>query len=142
MKIISIVNQKGGSGKTTTVSLFAKSFCNEGKKVLIIDTDPQGGITSIYLNSDSKTGLYDILIGDYPEKGNNVFQSLVNPEIDIIPSDYRLDKIFLTLSPYSLESSLKEFIKSYDIYQVDAAEMHNYASVSYTHLTLPTNREV
>ena len=48
MKIISFVNQKGGSSKTTTASLFARSLCNDGKKVLIIDTDPQGGISSIY----------------------------------------------------------------------------------------------
>ena len=119
MKIISIVNQKGGSGKTTTVSLFAKSFCNEGKKVLIIDTDPQGGISSIYWKGEKKIGLYDILVGDKVELGVNVFHSKVNELIDIIPSDYRLDKIFLTIAPFSLEDCLKDFIKAYDYVLID-----------------------
>jgi len=119
MKIISIINQKGGSGKTTTVSLFAKSLCNDGKKVLIIDTDPQGGISSLYSDTDKQAGLYDILIGDSPQKELNVFKSLVDSKIDIIPSDYRLDKIFLTVSPYSLQNALKDFTKNYDFVLID-----------------------
>lgn len=127
MKIISIVNQKGGSGKTTTVSLIAKSLLSAGKKILIVDTDPQGGISSIYFSPRGEIphvekqdpGLYDILIGDDPEKGVNVFESSIAPQIDIIPSDYRLDKIFLTISPYSISNSLKAFSKSYDYVLID-----------------------
>ena len=43
MKVIAVVNQNGGSGKTTTAALLCKALVHDGKKVLAIDADPQGG---------------------------------------------------------------------------------------------------
>ena len=125
-KIIAIVNQKGGSSKTTTTSLIAKSLLSRGKNILIIDTDPQGGISSIYHKDPrgefphvKEKGIYDILIGEDPLLNENVFESYIDPRIHIIPSDYRLDKIFLTISPYSLENSFRGFSKNYDYILID-----------------------
>ncbi len=104
-----IANQKGGSGKTTTTALLAKSLATHGR-VLLVDCDPQGGLTAIF-HASGDAGLFDILIGDDPEEGVNYFRRSENPNdektgIWIIPADFRLDKIFLTIDPFALERAL------------------------------------
>ena len=90
MKTISVVCQKGGVGKTTTVINIASVLANKGFKILIIDTDPQGNV-STYLNQEKSntdnTTTTDILDG---EKNINPLKVMDN--LYLIPSDIDIKK--------------------------------------------------
>ena len=64
-KVICVTNQKGGVGKTTSCVNIAAQIANKGKKVLMIDMDPQGNATSGLgiQKSKVKNTIYDVIIG-------------------------------------------------------------------------------
>ena len=112
-KIISVVNQKGGVGKTTSAVNLASGLGILGKKILLIDIDPQGNTTSGYgINRKSvKSSSYDLLVGDKTVKDTaietkfkNVWvvpssMDLAGAEIELIDLDNRNEKLKKKLLP-------------------------------------------
>ncbi len=96
-KIVAFSNQKGGVGKTTSCVNIAAAVAKKGKKVLVVDMDPQGNATSglgIYKIPDKKT-IYQVVLGECPMKDavlNTKFQnlSLVPSGIDLAAAEIEL----------------------------------------------------
>lgn len=89
-KIVSIANQKGGVGKTTTTVNLAASIGAKQKKVLLVDIDPQGNATSGFgVNKRSLTkSSYDLLIGS--AKAEDVILASGFQNVDVLPSNIAL----------------------------------------------------
>lgn len=107
-KIIAIANQKGGVGKTTTSVNLSSLLANKGKKVLLIDADPQGNATSgLGLEKDVEKSLYDVLINEEPVE--NTLQDTIEKNLKICPSNMNLAGAEVELvSQMSREHRLKE----------------------------------
>ena len=89
-KVISFINQKGGVGKTTTCVNMASYLAVFGKKVLLLDMDPQGNASSsvgVSKEEKQKT-IYDVIIDDCEVE--DVIQHTMIPNLDVIPSDVDL----------------------------------------------------
>lgn len=87
-RIIAITNQKGGVGKTTTAVNLSACLAEAGRKVLLIDFDPQGNSSSALSVQSSKNIIYEALIGNCEIQ--NCIQTCPQNNLFVIPSDIRL----------------------------------------------------
>lgn len=121
-KIIAIANQKGGVGKTTTCVNLCSALHEQGKRVLLCDTDPQGNATSAMGADKRQTpmSVYDLLI----EKVSPEDVIMKTPYGDLIPSNKELSGAAIELvgmndREYILRNALKQVKDRYDYILID-----------------------
>lgn len=121
-KIIAVVNQKGGVGKTTTAVNLAACLQELGLKILLCDFDPQANATS-GLGVDKRKvhhSIYDVIINDIPTENAIVSTKFA----DVLPSSADLagagvELITLPDANYCLQKALKEVQANYDLILID-----------------------
>ena len=134
-KIIVVANQKGGVGKTTTAVNLAASLAKLGKRVLLVDMDPQGNATSgLGINKEEITaGTYELLIGEASVK--ECILKDVFPGLSVIPATIDLAAAELELSQTErkellLREALAEVRNKYEFILIDCPPSLNVLTIN------------
>ena len=123
-RIIAIANQKGGVGKTTTAINLSACLADKGKKVLAVDMDPQGNMTSgLGLDKESiEKTVYDVIIGESDIE--EVLQKEAMENLDVLPTNIDLSAAEIELidvenKEFIVRNSIQKIRDNYDFVIID-----------------------